>query len=80
MPTTIDFTQEHVLPLEEAAKRVPRRRGNRPVHPTTLYRWANDGLRGVHLETIQVGGTLCTSLEALQRFFEMLASCGEDGQ
>lgn len=76
MATMIDFASEQVLPLEEAARRLPRRRGNRPVHPTTLHRWAHTGLRGVHLETIQVGGTRCTSIEALQRFFERLASVG----
>ena len=31
------------------------------------------GCRGVVLETIQVGGTRCTSREALQRFFENLS-------
>ncbi len=45
-----------------------------------LYRWATEGLRGVHLETIQVGGTLCTSIEALQRFFERLGQRERDGR
>jgi hypothetical protein len=31
-------------------------------------------VRGIRLEVIRVGGTLCTSVEALQRFFERLAS------
>jgi hypothetical protein len=29
---------------------------------------------GVKLEVIRVGGTLCTSVEALQRFFDRLAN------
>ena len=33
---------------------------------------ASRGLRGIVLETIQVGGTTCTSQESLQRFFERL--------
>jgi hypothetical protein len=43
-----------------------------------LYRWAKRGLRGVKLETIRVGGTLCTSLEALQRFCERLTGGATD--
>jgi hypothetical protein len=30
------------------------------------------GVRGVRLETLMVGGTRCTSVEALQRFFERI--------
>lgn len=68
----IDLVRENVMPLREAAKRLPRRRGGRKVATATLYRWAQSGVRGVRLETIQVGGTLCTSAEALQRFCEKL--------
>jgi hypothetical protein len=68
----IDLKTERVLSFAEACRHLPRRRASRPAHPGTLYRWAAKGLRGVHLETIQVGGTQCTSLEALQRFFERL--------
>jgi uncharacterized protein DUF1580 len=63
---------EEVLTFRHAVRRLPRRRSGRHPHPATLYRWATEGLRGVRLETIQVGGTLCTSIEALQRFFEEL--------
>lgn len=68
----IDLASETLLSFSEASARLPRRRAGRPVHPSTLYRWAAEGLRGVRLETIQVGGTLCTSIEALQRFFDRL--------
>lgn len=70
----IDLENETVLSLTEAAKQLPRRRAGKRPHVATLYRWANRGLRGIQLETIQVGGTLCTSAEALQRFFERLSS------
>ena len=69
----IDISTETVLTLTEAAKRLPqRRRGSRP-HVATMYRWAQRGVKGVRLEALQVGGTLCTSLEALQRFFDILS-------
>jgi hypothetical protein len=67
---TIDET---ILPPPEAAKEVPRRRRGRKTHVSTLYRWMTSGCRGVVLESIQVGGTRCTSREALQRFFERLS-------
>lgn len=68
----IDFQNEQVLTLADAAKLLPpRRRGRRP-HPTTLARWAKFGIRGVQLEVICVGDTTCTSVQALQRFFDLL--------
>ncbi len=68
----IDITSERVVSLNDASKYLPRRRAGKKPHTSTLFRWAQRGVRGVRLETIQVGGTLCTSLEALQRFFNTL--------
>ncbi len=68
---------EDVMTLTEATRILPRRRRRRPVNVSTLHRWATRGLRGVHLETIQVGGTKCTSREALQRFFDALPSASK---
>jgi hypothetical protein len=68
----IDITTEEIGPLSDKADSLPRRRRGRKVHVSTLYRWATVGCRGVRLETIQIGGTCCTSTEALQRFFEEL--------
>jgi Protein of unknown function (DUF1580) len=69
----IDTTVESPIPLTQAAAELPRRRRGRKTHVSTLYRWATSGCRGVVLESIQVGGTRCTSREALQRFFERLS-------
>ena len=68
----IDISSETVLPLREAAKLLPRRRQGRPVHASTLHRWASRGIKGVRLETIRIGGVRCTSPPALQRFFDQL--------
>jgi hypothetical protein len=86
----IDIGSEQVFPLSEAPRRlglkVRRARGpatRRPdnelcelkyIHCATFFRWSNKGCRGVVLETIQAGGTRCTSLEAIQRFFDALAN------
>jgi hypothetical protein len=68
----IDTTVEKPIPLTEAAAELPRRRRGKKTNVSTLYRWATAGCKGVVLETIQVGGTRCTSREGLQRFFEKL--------
>ena len=69
----VDIATERVVSLTEATRFLPKRRGGRKVHVSTLYRWSQLGCRGVALETLQVGGTLCTSVEALQRFCEALS-------
>src|SRR3954463_11621617 len=69
----IDLASESPIPFSQAAAHLPRRRG-RKTAVSTLHRWATHGLRGVVLETIQVGGTRCTSLAALQRFFDRLSA------
>jgi hypothetical protein len=74
----IDHRIEIVRSLTEAAAELPRRRGGKRVNVATLYRWASHGCRGVKLETIQIGGTRCTSVEALQRFFEALTGPGRE--
>ncbi len=77
----IDIRNERVVSLTEASKdeRLPRRRKGKSPHVATLYRWAQSGLGGVQLETLRVGGTLCTSIKALQRFFDRLSSHGTVG-
>jgi hypothetical protein len=65
----IDPLSDSTLSLTQAARRLPRLRAGRPVHPSTLWRWALTGLRGVRLETAMVGGVRVTSEEALRRFF-----------
>jgi len=67
-----DLLSEKTLTLHQAAATLPHRRGGKPTHASTLFRWATDGLRGEKLEVVQVGGTKCTSKEALTRFFTRL--------
>lgn len=72
----IDFTTETLLSLTRAAKTLPSRRGGKRPHVSCLYRWTTAGCKGVVLESIQIGGTRCTSREALARFFEALTYAG----
>jgi len=68
----IDPNEETLLSLTQAAKTLPARRGGKRAHVSCLYRWTTAGCKGVVLESIQVGGTRCTSREALGRFFQRL--------
>ena len=68
----IDLKTERIVSFREAAEHFPRIRGGRPVHRPPLGRWANTGLRGIRLDIVQVGGTRCTSIEALDRLFRLL--------
>jgi hypothetical protein len=77
----IDPATEVLRPLAEAAGRLPRLRGGRAVAPSTVWRWATRGVRNrdgvpVYLEILKVGGTCCTSDEALLRFFRALSADG----
>ena len=76
----IDLGHEELITLTDAAGRLPRRRMGQKPHIATLYRWSTRGVRGVVLETVQVGGTRCTSVEALQRFIESLSIQTPTGQ
>jgi len=68
----IDPNNEEVLSLSATTKELPARRGGKKPHVSCIYRWTTIGCKGVILESIQIGGTRCTSLEALGRFFEKL--------
>lgn len=68
----IDLATEQLVALADVPPLLPRRRGGRRVHLATLHRWCTKGLKGRVLESLQVGGTRCTSREALQRFFGAL--------
>jgi Protein of unknown function (DUF1580) len=78
---SLHSTTETLRPFAEAAGRLPSLRGGKPVHPATVWRWASRGVRGrdgslVRLEAIKIGGTCCTSDEALARFFRALSDDG----
>ena len=77
---SIDISLEQAIPLADAAAKLPRRRAGKKTHLSALYRWTNQGLRGIRLEYIQIGATRCTSSEALARFFTALTAQSMDGK
>ncbi len=74
LTNVIDINVERLIPLRDVPNRLPRRPSGKRVHWGTCYRWASRGLRGVHLESVTIGGVTYTSTEALQRFAEKLTS------
>jgi hypothetical protein len=68
----INLSTETILPLSLAAKRVPASRNGRKTHLSTLLRWILQGVDGIRLEGVRLGGRWVTSQEALQRFAEAL--------
>ncbi|HOD84224.1 MAG TPA: DUF1580 domain-containing protein [Phycisphaerae bacterium] len=63
---------EDLITLTEATKHLPKVDG-RKVAICTLWRWCRVGLRGVFLEYVRVGRKICTTRQALLRFFSALA-------
>lgn len=64
----IDLETEQLITLSAATRFFPaRRRGKKPSF-TCIWRWVVNGIGGVKLDAVKVGGTLCTSKAAIGRF------------
>src|SRR4051794_6124706 len=64
-----NLLEEDMVLLSRCGNTLPER-----VHCSTPRRWAHQGVRGVYLETIHVGGRVYTSRQALARFFAALTA------
>ena len=69
----IDVKTETLITMTQAKTAFP----GRTVGMASLTRWRVDGVRGVKLETLLVGGLRYTSKEAIQRFIEAQNSSEE---
>jgi hypothetical protein len=65
----IDPNVEELIPLTRAARVI---NPQRPPHVATVWRWTGNGVRGVRLESLLVGGVRNTSREAIGRFLAKL--------
>jgi hypothetical protein len=50
------------------------KRGGKPIHIATIYRWVNRGIKGRRLRTAQVGGGQATTVTWLNEFFNLAPS------
>ena len=70
----IDPWRDSILTFPQAARLVPKIHRGKSTHLSTIHRWVQRGVGGVHLETISIGGSRCTSREALERFFSLITA------
>ncbi len=81
--TNNDATKEELIPLSQVVKLpfIPRRRQGRKLSISAVYRWAKNGVgpNKVRLETVQFGGTKCTTVSRLLDFFRRLDERKEQG-
>lgn len=70
-----DTNGEETIPLSQVPDLAIIGRGSRGrrVAPSTIYRWASRGCRGVQLEVLAVGGVLKTTESAVRRFISRLS-------
>lgn len=59
----LDLLTEDVISVSQAAREIPGR-----PHFSTVWRWANRGIGGTKLATVNVGGRIFTSRQAVNRF------------
>ena len=68
----IDISTETLIPIRDVPRRLPPRPTGKRVHISAVYRWIARGVHGISLDSIKVGGSTYTSVEALQRFADEL--------
>lgn len=70
--------RRNMLRLSEAGKLVEAIVGETP-HPSSLHRWATNGLKGIKLKTIYACGCRRTCHEWLIEFFEEVGGARPEG-
>lgn len=66
--TMILHNDPELMSLADAAKSLPG-----SVSASTVWRWCHNGLRGVVLDSIRIGGRIYTTPRALQAFCETVS-------
>jgi hypothetical protein len=69
----IEIDKEDLVLLSDTPKILPKRNG-KAVHLSACYRWMRQGLSGVRLETVLIGGQRFTSKQALNRFWHRVTA------
>jgi Protein of unknown function (DUF1580) len=72
-PLPVNIRSEQLLSLPQAARRFPPYRQDRPVNPSTVWRWISGGVKlpdgsRVKLGAVRLSGRWLTSVEAIERF------------
>lgn len=69
---------ERLLTPDELAELVPSRRKGRKTSAQTIRRWMFEGLKGKFLRYTRVGSIPCSTLSALDEFFNELTRDDEN--
>lgn len=73
----IDPTRERLVSM----RRVPdwfTAHAQEPLHRSAPYRWARQGIRGIRLPTVRIGGRRYTSEEAIAWWTAALTATGQE--
>jgi hypothetical protein len=70
----MDYPRDELIPIRSMVNELPRQQDQRPIHPSTITRWALYGLGGVILPTIKLAGRRYVRRDDLQRFLTQCAS------
>lgn len=70
----MSLLDEDLIELSDVPAMLPKasRKGGR--HRCTVGRWVRQGVRGVKLETVPIGGRDVTSKQAVRRFLDRVAA------
>lgn len=63
----IDIERDPIISLGQLARRLPPVNGT-STNISTAWRWTRKGIRGIVLETVEVGGKTCTTWQAYLDF------------
>ena len=74
----IDIAKETLILFSDLPKHLPKR-GKKDIHLSACYRWKNQGIAGVRLETVFIAGNRWSSIEALNRFWQRVTEA-KDGR
>lgn len=66
----MDFAREELLPIRSTVDELPVQRDGRPLHPSTIARWALYGLGGIKLHSFKIAGRRYVRRSDLQEFLE----------
>jgi Protein of unknown function (DUF1580) len=74
----IDVSKEQVIPVHKVTDYLPSSRRGKKLSPSQVCRMYLRGIHGIRLETLRVGRSRLTSVEAIQRFVDRLNRTNQD--
>ncbi len=64
----LHYPREELIPIQASINELPLQQDGRPVHPSTIARWALYGLGGVKLASTKLAGRRYVRRADLQEF------------